>query len=167
MDKENERIDLQEIIDKAIEDIAAETGDSFDLETINLSDFARRCGIARSCAKTIKDRGFMMLPHGRCGTKAAATAIPGFEDAINSMLKDGVTSSEVVFDRIRSKCYSGERATVKNHIYAHADLVSSKRRLASVAPKDAAERGSPQSSERPTRWAEGVSLRRMIGWGRV
>ena len=37
MDKENERIGLQEIIDKAIEEMAREAGDSFELDHLNLA----------------------------------------------------------------------------------------------------------------------------------
>ena len=38
MDKENERIGLQEIIDKAIEEMAREAGDSFELDHLNLAN---------------------------------------------------------------------------------------------------------------------------------
>ena len=61
MDRESERIGLQEIIDKAIEGMAREAGDSFDIGRINLAEFSRRTGITRSRARTLKSKGFRVL----------------------------------------------------------------------------------------------------------
>lgn len=53
----NERHDdLQEIIDKALEEMAAEAGEGFDPQTCNLAEFRRRTGLTRSKARTIKTR---------------------------------------------------------------------------------------------------------------
>lgn len=41
---DNERNGLQEIIDKAISDIARAEGDSFELDKMNLAEFSRRTG---------------------------------------------------------------------------------------------------------------------------
>lgn len=41
---DNERNGLQEIIDKAISDIARTEGDSFELDKMNLAEFSRRTG---------------------------------------------------------------------------------------------------------------------------
>lgn len=54
---------------------------------------------------------------------------------MNALLSEGVTNSEVVFERIRGQGYEGGRTTVKNYIAAHADLVPSKRRLAGADPQ--------------------------------
>lgn len=135
MDKENERIGLQEIIDKAIEDMAREAGDSFELDRMNLAEFARRTGLTRSQARTLKAKGFTVTPHGRCGMRAEVTVMSGFEGVVNAMLAEGVTNSEVVFVRIASQGYGGGKTTVKNYIAAHADLVPAKRRLAAAEPQ--------------------------------
>lgn len=135
MDRDNERIGLQEIIDKTIDEIAQETGESFELDKMNLADFARRCGLTRSRARRIKSNGFLALPHGRCGKRAAVTVITGFEGVVDSMLKDGVTNSDVIFDRIKAQGYPGGKTTVKNYVAAHSHLIPAKRSLAATAPQ--------------------------------
>ena len=45
---DSERNGLQEIIDKAIEEMAREAGDSFDTYHMNLAEFSRRTGLSRS-----------------------------------------------------------------------------------------------------------------------
>lgn len=100
---DNERNGLQEIIDKAISDIARTEGDSFELDKMNLAEFSRRTGLSRSRARTLKARGFVVAPHGRCGMRAATTVISGFEGIVNALLSEGVTNSEVVFERIRGQ----------------------------------------------------------------
>ena len=82
MDKENERIGLQEIIDKAIEELAREAGDSFKLDQLNLAEFSRRTGLSRSKARSLKAKGFVVTPHGRCGIRAKSTVISGFEGVV-------------------------------------------------------------------------------------
>ena len=76
---DNERNGLQEIVDKAIEDMAHETGDSFELDHLNPAELPRRTGLSRSKDRTLKAKGFRVLPHGRCGMKAEVTVISGFE----------------------------------------------------------------------------------------
>ena len=132
---DNERNGLQEIIDKAIEDMAREAGDSFEIERINLAEFSRRTGLTRSRARTLKAKGFKVTPHGRCGMKAQATVISGFEGIVNALLAEGVTNSEVIFERIAGQGYEGGRTTVKNYIAGHADLVPAKRKLAAAEPQ--------------------------------
>ena len=129
MVKKFQRIGLQEIIDKAIGDIAREEGDSFDLECINLADFARRTGLTRSRARTLKAKGFKVTEHGRLGKRAKTTVMSGFEATVDALLKDGVTNSEVIFERIEGEGYAGGKTSVKNYIAAHADLVPAKRKL--------------------------------------
>lgn len=135
MDRENERIGLQEIIDKAIEEMAREAGDSFEIDRLNLAEFSRRTGLSRSKARTLKEKGFVATPHGRCGMRAESTVISGFEGVVNALLMEGVTNSEVIFERIEAQGYKGGRTTVKNYISAHADLVPARRRLAKADPQ--------------------------------
>ena len=50
-------------------------------------------------------------------------------------MMDGVTNSEVIFERIEGQGYKGGKTTVKNYIAAHADLVPAKRKLAKADPR--------------------------------
>ena len=135
MDKENERIGLQEIIDKAIEELAREAGDSFELDQMNLAELSRRPGLSRSRARSLKAKGFVVTPHGRCGMRAESTVMSGFEGVVDALLTEGVTNSEVVLERIAGQGYRGGKTTVKNYISAHADLVPAKRKLAKTDPQ--------------------------------
>ena len=55
----NERHDdLQEIIDAALREMAAEEGDGFDPQACNLAEFCRRTGLTRSRARTGRAHGF-------------------------------------------------------------------------------------------------------------
>lgn len=59
----NERHDdLQEIIDAALREMAAEEGDGFDPQACNLAEFCRRTGLTRSRARTVRAHGFRALP---------------------------------------------------------------------------------------------------------
>lgn len=54
----NERHDdLQEIIDAALREMAAEEGDGFDPQACNLTEFCRRTGLTRSRARTVGPGG--------------------------------------------------------------------------------------------------------------
>ena len=135
MDRENERIGLQGIIDKAIEEMAREAGDSFEIDHLNLAEFSRRTGLSRPKARSLKAKGFVATPHGRCGMKAESTVISGFEGVVNALLTEGVTDSEVVFERIEGQGYKGGKTTVKNCVKAHAGPVPAKRKLARADPQ--------------------------------
>jgi hypothetical protein len=67
----NERNDLQEIIDKALAEMAEEKGGTLDSGDVNLAEFERRTGLTRSKARTLKSKGFRVTAHGRYGMKAA------------------------------------------------------------------------------------------------
>ena len=79
MDKENERIGLQEIIDKAIEELAREAGDSFKLDQLNLAEFSRRTGLSRSKARSLKAKGLRRDAARKMRIRAKSTVISGFE----------------------------------------------------------------------------------------
>lgn len=152
MDKENERIGLQEIIDKAIEELAREAGDSFKLDQLNLAEFSRRTGLSRSKARSLKAKGFVVTPHGRCGIRAKSTVISGFEGVVDALLMEGVTNSEVVFERIASQGYKGGKTTVRTTSPRtrtwFPPSASSPRPIRGAA----AEGGSRRSPARATRW---------------
>jgi transposase len=128
---DSERNSLQEIIDKALAEMARDRGapGPLDPDDVNIAELCRRTGLTRSRARTLKDKGFRVTRHARCGTKAKSTVISGYEGVVNDFLSRGVTNSEVIFEAIRSHGYEGGKTTVKNYIAEHSCLVPAKRRL--------------------------------------
>ena len=126
----NERNDLQEIIDKALEGMEEDLGRHIKPEDVNLAELERRTGISRSRLRTLKERGFVVGPRANAGRKAARTLMSGHEATADALLRRGVTNSSVIFDRLAAEGYAGGLTTVKNYISAHADLVPPKRRAA-------------------------------------
>ena len=130
----NERHDdLQEIIDKALGEMAAEAGDGFDPQACNLAEFCRRTGLTRSKARTIKRHGFRALPHGNSGRKAATTVLTGHTGLVDDQLRKGVTNSQVIYERLLGQGYEGGLTSVKVYVAGHRDLVPAPRRQ--VAPQ--------------------------------
>ena len=105
--KTNERNDLQEIIDKALDGMAREAGGALDPGSVNLAEFSRRTGLSRSRARTLKQKGSKAMRHGRCGMKADVTVLTGHTGVIDDLLRRGVTNSSVWFDRLKE---DGSRA---------------------------------------------------------
>ena len=97
----NERHDdLQEIIDAALREMAAEEGDGFDPQACNLAEFCRRTGLTRSRARTVRAHGFRALPHGNSGRRAAPGVLAGHTGLVDDLLRKGVTNSQVIFERL-------------------------------------------------------------------
>lgn len=97
----NERHDdLQEIIDAALREMAAEEGDGFDPQACNLAEFCRRTGLTRSRARTVRAHGFRALPHGNSGRRAAPGVLAGHTGTVDDLLRKGVTNSQVIFERL-------------------------------------------------------------------
>lgn len=127
----NERHDdLQEIIDAALREMAAEEGDGFDPQACNLAEFCRRTGLTRSRARTVRAHGFRALPHGNSGRRAAPGVLAGHTGLVDDLLRKGVTNSQVIFERLLGQGYAGGLTTVKTYIAAHRDHVPAKRRQA-------------------------------------
>lgn len=130
----NERNGLQEIIDKALDEMAQNAGGSLELADVNLAEFQRITGLSRSKARTIKAHGFKAVEHGRCGRKAASTVLDGYTETIDDLLRRGVTNASVLFDRVSELGYRGSLSSVKRYARAHAGLVPAKRRIAAPQP---------------------------------
>ena len=127
------RDDLQEIIDKALGEMAAEAGDGFDPQACNLAEFCRRTGLTRSKAGTIKSHGFRALPHGNSGRRAGATVLTGHAGLVDGQLRKGVTNSQVIYERLLGQGYAGGLTSVKAYVAGHMGLVPARRRA--VAPR--------------------------------
>lgn len=94
----NERHDdLQEIIDAALREMAAEEGDGFDPQACNLAEFCRRTGLTRSRARTVRAHGFRALPHGNSGRRTASGVLAGHTGLVDDLLRKGVINSQVIF----------------------------------------------------------------------
>jgi transposase len=126
--RDNERNDLQEIIDKTLEDMRRDVGGTLRPDDVNLAEFARRSGLTRSKARTLKAKGFRATKHGRCGMRAAATVMTGHAKVADELLRGGVTNSSVIFDRLRDDGYEGGLTTVKDYVRSHMHLVPAKRK---------------------------------------
>lgn len=127
--KINGRNDLQEIIDKALEEMRAEAGGCLELDKVNLAEFCRRTGLTRSKARTLEKKGFRAGPHGRCGMRAGVTVMTGHTDVADDLLRRGVRNSSVIFDRLKEDGYGGGISTVKDYIKAHSYLIPARRKV--------------------------------------
>ena len=114
--------DLTEIISQALNEMKSALGDKFNPDNINLAELERRTGISRAKLRRIKENGFVDMPHGRTGMKAASTVLSGYTGIIDSLLMKGVTNSSVCFDRLTENGYTGGLTSVKDYIAAHKVL---------------------------------------------
>ena len=143
MNDKNQRDGLQGIIDSALESMGAMGKDGPIPEKINLAELGRRTGLTRSKCRTLQKKGFVVGPHGRCGSHAKATVLTGYADVIDKLLRVGVTNSSVIYERLCERGYTHGLTVVKDYIAAHKDLAPSKRALAAQAPN----RGRRYSTE--------------------
>jgi transposase len=149
------RDDLQEIIDKALEEMAAEAGEGFEPQACSLADFCRRTGLTRSRARTIRSHGFRVLPHGNSGRRAGTTVLAGHTGLVDDLLGRGVTNSQVICERLVGQGYRGGLTSVKAYVAAHMGLVPARRRAA-----------APQGSRRQ-RFVTGPGEAYQMDWGFV
>lgn len=146
---------LQQIIDEALEPMAAEATGESDPQHRNLAELCRRTGLSRQRARTIKADGFKVRPHGRLGTKAARTVLSGHTGLVDDQLRKGVTNSQAMYERPLGQGYEGGLTSVKAHVAGHRDLVPAKRRA--VAPQ----------GSRGQRFRSGPGEPCRMGWGLV
>ena len=83
--KINGRNDLQEIIDRALEEMGAEAGGCLELDKASLAEFRGRTGLTRPKARTLERRGLRAGPHGRCGMRAEVTVTTGHTDVADGL----------------------------------------------------------------------------------
>lgn len=121
------------ILAQAIDEMKTQSGSNFSLAKVNLAELERRTGIPRQRLRTLKTNDFKALPHGRTGTTSASSVLDGYTAIIDNLLKQGVTNSNVCFERVREHGYPGSLSTIKRYINSHKDLVPAKRHL--VAPQ--------------------------------
>ena len=120
MVKEN---DLGEILAQELERIKECGG------RINLAEIERRTGIGRSVLRRWQGNGYELKP-SRKGWRAGESKLNKVAEAVDGLLRKGVTNSSVIFDRIRELGYDGGISILKDYIRAHHDLVPAQRQSA-------------------------------------
>ena len=116
-------------ITRAIEEMKAETGESFHLEKLNLAELERRTGVTRARLRRLKDNGFAFKPHGNAGKQSPRNGLSSFTGMLDTLLKSGVTNSAVILERLQAAGYTGGLTAVKGYIASHRNLVPAKRHL--------------------------------------
>lgn len=147
---QQERNDLQDAIDKALAEICTENGGILEPDDVNLAELARRAGITRSRARTIKAHGFKVLPHGRTGSKASTTVLAPYADELDDLLARGVDNSTVCTkgsSREATPAGSPPSRTTSRRTATWCPL-----NAGWSPPARAAVRGTRRAPGSPTRW---------------
>ena len=131
------------IIAQAIEEMKAEWGDTFSLEQINLAELERRTGISRGKLRRLKKNGFQDSRRNGDSGKHKITKLTGYSGIIDTLLKQGVSNSTVILNRLQESGFEGKLTIVKDYIAAHKYLLPAKRQQ--VAPQG--NRGRRYSSD--------------------
>lgn len=126
---DQDRVELQQLVDETLDDMRKEMGTAFSLDKVNLAEMERRTGITRKRLRTIKENGFKVLPHKNAGTHRAVTVVSGFSGVIDTMLKEGKTNSQNIFDKVKEVGYKGSLTQIKVYIKDHRYLVPAPRRV--------------------------------------
>ena len=153
MTNDLENNDLQTIISQILDTLKAEQGSSFSLENVNLAEMEKLTGISRGRLRKIKKDGFVILPHGNKGRKAAETVLTGFTGVLDNLLRNNVTNSVVCYERLQEQGYQGSLTTVKVYISNHKDLIPPKRQV--IAPQ----------GSRGRRYSTGPGESYQMDWG--
>lgn len=135
MNYQIKRSGLQEIIDSALEAMGVIDKDGSIIKKVNLAEFGRRTGLTRSQCRTLAAKGFRAGAHGRCGMRADTTVLSGFSEVIDGLLREGVTNSSVIYERLCNHGYSHGLTAVKNYIASHKNLIPAKRTHTNTAPR--------------------------------
>ena len=145
--------DLQTIISQAIDDMKQKSADSFDIAHINLAELERRTGISRGKLRGLQKNGFHVKEHGNTGRKPKSLIMDGFTGVIDRLLRDGITNSVVLLERLQAVGFSGSLSTVKKYVKDHMFLVPPKRQA--VAPQ----------GNRGRRYSSGPGESYQMDWG--
>lgn len=125
--------DLPVIIAQALEEMKKAQGKAFSMDKINLAELERLTELSRSKLRRLKRNGFKDVSDPRKGRKAESTILSRFTGNLDALLKQGVTNSSVLYERIKEVGYQGSLTTIKNYIKSHRDLIPAPRQV--VAPQ--------------------------------
>ena len=130
----NEIDNLNETIAQALRQMKAEQGEKFSLKKVNLAELSRRTGISRKRLRNARKHGFKIPAHGNTGRKKDKTVLTGYGVIIDNLLRNGVTNSNVILERLQENGYKGGLTMVKNYISDHRNLVPAKREAVAQMP---------------------------------
>ena len=99
-----------------------EQGKNFSLDKINLLEPRRRTGISRSKLRKLKEKSFVVKPHGLLGRKAPQTVLTGYTAILDKLLVQGVTNAQVCLERLQAAGYPDGLTTVKDYHRAGRSL---------------------------------------------
>lgn len=119
---------LDSIVSQAINEMKGEMGSDFSMDTLNLSELARRTGISRSKLRSWKRNNFSFITPGpQIGScKSGKRVIDGYSSLLANLLKSNVSNSVVCLERLRKEGYAGSLSSVKRYIAAHKGLIPPK-----------------------------------------
>ena len=93
----------------------------------NLSEIQRRTSLSRKKIKRLLKNGLELKPHGNSHKKDNHLIAGKGEEKAIELLKQGITNSSVIYDKLKATGYSGGLTTVKNFIKANENLIPAKR----------------------------------------
>ena len=133
MNKTNNNDSAIEIIAQVLQEQKYAQGDAFSYSKVNLAELERLTGLSRQRLRTLKKHQFMEVSHGNTGKDNHRSVLHGYTSTLDELLINGVSNSNVCFERLREKGYTGSQSTVKRYIKKHSDLIPAKRKA--VAPQ--------------------------------
>lgn len=112
-----EKNDLEDILTQVRIEVKEEYG------IVNLSEVQRRTGISRARLRRWKENGYHVVPNKKVGRPAGSDKLSPYFEILNRLLTKGVTNSEVLYDRLKEKGYTGGKTIIKDYVSTHKDLV--------------------------------------------
>lgn len=123
--------DFQNMVTHALEIMKEKDKSNFSLDKVNLAEMQRITGISRSKLRRLKKNQFQVLPNGNKGKSSKVTVVAGFEGYIDSLLKNRITNSEVIYEKVKTIGYKGSLTSIKRYIASHKDLIPALREVIS------------------------------------
>lgn len=122
-----EENDLEDILTQVRIEVKEQYG------KVNLSEIERRTGVTRSRLKRWKKNGYHIVRNKNAGRHPGSKKLAPHIETLNDLMKKGVTNSEVLYDRLKEKGYTGGKTIIKDYVSSNLDLVPARRVI--VAPR--------------------------------
>ena len=126
--------DALPIIIKAYNEMEADGVATYRDGKPNLAELSRRTGYTRKVLERLFRDGLAVVPHGNSVKRGSRVMTHECAEVAQGLLKQGVTNSSVIYDRLCETGYGGSLSTVKGFIADNKSLVPAKR-VIPVAPK--------------------------------
>ena len=98
---------------------------------VKLSEVQARTGITRAHLRRWKENGYHIVQNKNAGRRAGSVKLAPYLETFNGLLADGVTNSEVIYDKLKKKGYTGGKTIIKDYVSSHKDLVPARRMIVS------------------------------------